>query len=178
MRKKKPTLPTGTRDFSPTELLKRNYIFDTIRHVFQKYGFLPLETPALEKLSVLVGKYGEEGEKLIFKLLNSGDFLAKIQREEIEKERKEAKALYDAFYEGEGVWARYMAVKQTPNRDSKGIKIDENSYFFGDESEVDGKKIGFLYKDLANVKQKKQGIYEWISDKPRETIEKIRNDRF
>ncbi len=75
----KPNVPRGTRDFSPTVLIKRNYILDTIRKVFEKYGFMPLETPAIENLSVLTGKYGEEGDKLLFKILNSGDYLAKIE---------------------------------------------------------------------------------------------------
>jgi histidyl-tRNA synthetase len=69
----KPSIPKGTRDFSPVEMLRRQYIFDTIRGVFRKYGFLPLETPAMENLETLTGKYGEEGDRLIFKILNSGD---------------------------------------------------------------------------------------------------------
>ena len=71
----KPTIPKGTRDFSPEEMTKRNYIFDTIRAVFRLYGFKSIETPAMENLSTLMGKYGEEGDKLLFKILNSGDFL-------------------------------------------------------------------------------------------------------
>jgi len=73
----KPSIPKGTRDFSPVEMVKRNYIFDTVRSVFQKYGYLPIETPAMENLSTLLGKYGEEGDKLLFKMLNSGDYLKK-----------------------------------------------------------------------------------------------------
>ncbi len=73
----KPSIPKGTRDFLPVEMLNREYIFDTIKRVFRKYGFLPIETPAMENLSTLLGKYGEEGDKLLFKILNSGDFLAK-----------------------------------------------------------------------------------------------------
>jgi histidyl-tRNA synthetase len=72
----KPTLARGTRDFGPDKMIKRTYIFETIKSVFQKFGFLPLETPAFENLSVLTGKYGDEGDKLIFKILNSGDFLS------------------------------------------------------------------------------------------------------
>ncbi len=72
----KPSVPKGTRDFTPTEMLRRNYIFSTIREVFQRFGFLPIETPAMENLSTLMGKYGEEGDKLLFRILNSGDFLA------------------------------------------------------------------------------------------------------
>lgn len=70
----KPSIPKGTRDFSPQEMVRRNYIFDTIKQVFQRYGYLPIETPAMETLTTLLGKYGEEGDKLIFKILNSGDF--------------------------------------------------------------------------------------------------------
>ncbi len=70
----KPSIPKGTRDFSPQEMVRRNYIFDTIKKVFQRYGYLPIETPAMENLSTLMGKYGDEGDKLIFKILNSGDF--------------------------------------------------------------------------------------------------------
>ena len=71
----KPTIPKGTRDFSPEEMARRNYIFDTIKNVYKLYGFQQIETPAMENLSTLMGKYGEEGDKLLFKILNSGDFL-------------------------------------------------------------------------------------------------------
>lgn len=79
-----PSIPKGTRDYSPEIMVKRNYIFDTIKSVFKLYGYLPLETPAMENLSTLMGKYGEEGDKLLFKILNSGDFLAPVTNEEIE----------------------------------------------------------------------------------------------
>ncbi len=69
-----PSIPKGTRDFSPSEMMKRNYIFDTIRSVYKTYGYLPIETPAMETMQTLMGKYGEEGDRLIFKILNSGDF--------------------------------------------------------------------------------------------------------
>jgi histidyl-tRNA synthetase len=81
MAAQKPSIPKGTRDFSPFEMVKRNYIFDTIKRVFKKYGFQPIETPAMENLSTLMGKYGEEGDKLLFKVLNSGDFLSKAKDE-------------------------------------------------------------------------------------------------
>lgn len=74
----KPSLPKGTRDFSPQEMVKRNYIFDTIKTVFRKYGYAEIQTPSMENLQTLTGKYGDEGDKLIFKILNSGDYLAKI----------------------------------------------------------------------------------------------------
>ena len=76
----KPTLPKGTRDFGPLQMARREYIFQTIRSVFQLYGFQPIETPAMENLSTLTGKYGEEGDQLLFKVLNSGDFLKDIDR--------------------------------------------------------------------------------------------------
>lgn len=76
----KPSIAKGTRDFLPSEVNKRKYIFDTIEGVFRKYGFLPIETPAMELLQTLTGKYGEEGDKLLFKVLNNGDFLAKADQ--------------------------------------------------------------------------------------------------
>lgn len=81
----KPSIPKGTRDFSPDEMAKRNYIFDTIKKVFQIYGYQPIETPAMENLSTLLGKYGEEGDRLLFKILNSGDFLRNLDQEDIKK---------------------------------------------------------------------------------------------
>ena len=79
----KPSIPKGTSDFSPEEMAKRNYIFNTIKDVFLLYGFQQIETPSLENLSTLMGKYGEEGDKLLFKVLNSGDFLAKATDEQL-----------------------------------------------------------------------------------------------
>lgn len=79
----KPSIPKGTRDFSPEEILKRDLIFDTVRSVFRLYGYQPVETPAIENLSTLLGKYGEEGDRLIFRILNSGDFLSGIDRNDI-----------------------------------------------------------------------------------------------
>ena len=78
-----PSIPKGTRDYSPDIMVKRNYIFDTIKSVFKLYGYQPLETPAMENLSTLMGKYGEEGDKLLFKILNSGDFLAQVPENEL-----------------------------------------------------------------------------------------------
>ncbi|HKG06894.1 MAG TPA: histidine--tRNA ligase [Pedobacter sp.] len=74
----KPSLAKGTRDFSPLEMVKRNYIFDTIKNVFKKYGYAEIQTPSMENLGTLTGKYGDEGDKLIFKIINSGDFLSKV----------------------------------------------------------------------------------------------------
>ena len=78
-----PSIPKGTRDYSPDIMVKRNYIFDTIKSVFKLYGYQPLETPAMENLSTLMGKYGEEADKLLFKILNSGDFLAQVPENEL-----------------------------------------------------------------------------------------------
>ncbi len=99
----KPSIPKGTRDFSSSEMARRNYIFDTIRSVFRLYGFNPIETPSMENLSTLMGKYGEEGDKLLFKILNSGDFLLKSNKEAIEA--------------GD-------SVKATPSIAEKGLRYD------------------------------------------------------
>ena len=80
----KPSIPKGTRDFSPVEVAKRNYIFNSVREAFTLYGFLPIETPAMEKSETLMGKYGEEGDRLIFKILNSGDYLGKVDESLLE----------------------------------------------------------------------------------------------
>ena len=79
----KPSIPKGTRDFSPVEMAKRNYIFDTIKEVYALYGFQQIETPAMESLQTLMGKYGEEGDKLLFRVLNSGDYMSKLTDEEL-----------------------------------------------------------------------------------------------
>ena len=79
----KPSIPKGTRDFSPAEMMRRTYIFESIKSVFRTYGFAPLETPAMENLSTLLGKYGDEGDKLLFKILNSGDYAANLSEEQM-----------------------------------------------------------------------------------------------
>lgn len=84
----KPSIPKGTRDFSPLEMMRRQYIFDTIRSVFRTFGYAPLETPSMENLSTLMGKYGEEGDKLLFKILNSGDYAGSLSSEEIRQASK------------------------------------------------------------------------------------------
>ena len=81
----KPSIPKGTRDFSPIEMAKRNYIFNTIKEVYALYGFQQIETPAMETLNTLMGKYGEEGDKLLFRVLNSGDYLNKISDDELQE---------------------------------------------------------------------------------------------
>ena len=84
----KPSIPKGTRDFSPEEMMRRTYIFDTIKSVFRLFGYAPLETPSMENLSTLLGKYGDEGDKLLFKILNSGDYGAKLNEEELRQASK------------------------------------------------------------------------------------------
>lgn len=81
----KPGIPSGTRDFGPLQMAKRNFIFDNIKKVYQKYGFEPLETPSMENLSVLMGKYGDEGDRLLYKILNSGDFLKKSTEKDFQQ---------------------------------------------------------------------------------------------
>lgn len=88
MASEKPSIPRGMRDFGSNEMNRRNYIFDTIRSVFKLYGYQPLETPAMENLSVLMGKYGEEGDKLLFKVLNSGNYIEKVNNETFSDYRK------------------------------------------------------------------------------------------
>jgi len=95
----KPQIPKGTRDFSPEILAKRNYIFDIIKDVFKKFAYKQLETPAMENLSTLTGKYGEEGHKLLFKILNSGDFLKKVTNEELH-ERNNIKLIHKVSEKG------------------------------------------------------------------------------
>jgi len=99
----KPSIPKGTRDFSPVEMVKRNYIFDTIKNVFKRYGFQCIETPAMENLSTLMGKYGEEGDKLLFKILNSGDYLSAVNPVEL---------------------ADPNSLKLTPKISEKGLRYD------------------------------------------------------
>jgi histidyl-tRNA synthetase len=89
----KPGIPKGTRDFGPNEMARRNFIFDTIRTIFKHHGYLPIETPAMENLDSLLGKYGEEGDKLLFKILNSGDFLSGIDRTDLTAEHRNALSL-------------------------------------------------------------------------------------
>ena len=79
----KPSIPKGTRDFSPVEMAKRNYIFNTIRDVYHLYGFQQIDTPSMEMLSTLMGKFGEEGDKLLFKIQNSGDYFSGLTDEEL-----------------------------------------------------------------------------------------------
>ena len=84
----KPSLARGTRDFGPSVMVKRNYIFDTIKHTFEKFGFQPIETPTIENLSVLMGKYGDEGDQLLFKILNSGDFSKDLTQKDLDEGSK------------------------------------------------------------------------------------------
>ncbi len=111
----KPSIPKGTRDFSPVEMTRRNYMFDTIKAVFREHGFLPLETPAMENLSTLMGKYGEEGDKLLFKILNSGDFAAKVECGELENSNKLATKICEKGlrYDLTVPFARYVVQHQS-----------------------------------------------------------------
>lgn len=112
----KPSIPEGVRDFSPEQVFKRNYLFDVIKKVFLKYGFQPIETPTMEKLSTLTGKYGEEGDRLLFKILNNGDFLAKANKEALEtmNSNKLAASIADRGmrYDLTVPFARYVVMHQ------------------------------------------------------------------
>ncbi len=103
MAKARPSIPKGTRDFAPEIMVKRDYIFDTIKQIFRKYAYQPLETPSMENISTLTGKYGEEGDKLLFKILNSGDYISKVSDEE---------------------WASKESRKITPKIANKGLRYD------------------------------------------------------
>jgi histidyl-tRNA synthetase len=89
MKIEKPTIPQGTRDFGPDKMLKRQFILNAIKQVFEKFGYQPLETPAMENLSVLMGKYGTEGDQLLYKILNSGDFLSKVGNDELTSDSRQ-----------------------------------------------------------------------------------------
>ncbi|MDR0509686.1 MAG: histidine--tRNA ligase [Rikenellaceae bacterium] len=110
----KPSIPKGTRDFSPAEMVRRNYMFDTIRSVFALYGFAPLETPAMENLSTLLGKYGEEGDKLLFRILNSGDFASGVTAAELADPRALAGRISEKGlrYDLTVPFARFVAQRQ------------------------------------------------------------------
>ncbi len=115
MSKQKPTLPKGMRDFGPEVMIRRNYIFNIIKATFEKFGYLPLETPAMENLSVLTGTYGEEGDKLLYKVLNSGDFLSKTKQEDIDQgARKLAPKITEKGlkYDLTVPFARYVAMNR------------------------------------------------------------------
>jgi histidyl-tRNA synthetase len=125
----KPSVPKGTRDFSPAEMVKRNFIFDTIKGVFRKFGYQQIETPSMENLSTLTGKYGDEGDKLMFKILNSGDYLAKVDPAKlltlnsnaITQDISEKALRYDLTVP----FARYVVQHQNVSRCSRfGVQTD------------------------------------------------------
>ncbi|MCI4667401.1 MAG: histidine--tRNA ligase [Bacteroidia bacterium] len=111
----RPSIPKGTRDFIPEVMIRREYIFDTIRSVFKKYGYAPIETPSLENLSVLTGKYGEEGDRLIFKILNNGDFLKKAKPEHLNDSQKLSFDICDRAlrYDLTVPFARFVVMNQS-----------------------------------------------------------------
>ncbi len=114
----KASVPKGTRDFGPLEMTRRNFIFDTIRTVFKKYGYQEIQTPAMENLSTLTGKYGEEGDQLIFKILNSGDFLTKVDTQPTNRDALESKKILPLIsekalrYDLTVPFARYVVMHQ------------------------------------------------------------------
>ena len=109
----KPSIPKGPRDFAPTEMIRRNYIFDTIKTVFKKHAFLPIETPSMENLSTLMGKYGEEGDRLLFKVLNSGDFKQGVDFENLNSNQLTSKICEKGLrYDLTVPFARYVVQHQ------------------------------------------------------------------
>jgi histidyl-tRNA synthetase len=122
----KPSIPKGTRDFSPTEMVRRNYIFSTIKASFQRYGFMPIETPAMENLSTLTGKYGDEGDKLIFKILNSGDYLSSVYL--MKAEYKKAIEIIEKFHHKENDFLELSNIKSSsevvPMISEKALRYD------------------------------------------------------
>jgi len=117
----KPTIPKGTRDFLPAQVRKRKYIFGIIEDVFKKYGYAPIETPTMETLATLSGKYGEEGDQLLFKVLNNGDFLAKADQKLLDE--KASKKIVSSIskrglrYDLTVPFARYVVMHQNDIRE-------------------------------------------------------------
>ncbi len=127
----KPSIPKGTRDFAPDEMIRRNYIFDVIRNVFRVFGYQPIETPAMENLSTLLGKYGEEGDKLLFRILNSGNFLEEIQNLECKMQDAKCKmqnsdsSNTDSMHSASGSDEQVLDYKAlTPMIAEKGLRYD------------------------------------------------------
>ena len=117
MAAQKPSIPKGTRDFTPAEMVRRNHIFDTVRSVFELYGYQPIETPAMENLSTLMGKYGEEGDRLLFKILNSGDYLKKLKGQDLRfKDENESP--------GSSHDSRFTINELTQQISEKGLRYD------------------------------------------------------
>jgi len=146
----KPSIPKGTRDFSSTEVAKRRYIFNAIQDAFETYGFQPIETPSFEKSETLMGKYGEEGDRLIFKILNSGDFLAKADdlfnfKDSIHKAIKEIQKLID----------EYISVNNFNSNDYYNEGFKENVHFYL-KSKLKNKlsllNTKFVIKNLLDIK--------------------------
>ncbi len=150
----KPSIPAGTRDFSPVEMAKRNFIFDTIKSVFLKYGYQPIETPAMENLSTLMGKYGEEGDKLLFKILNSGDYTNKIETKSRGLNRSQLNKLLSC--DKELVENCIFKIKEIRNRlegyDVKDIETEFNKNYENDPIFIAFGKF-FFYN--SNLKYKK-----------------------
>ena len=172
----KPSIPKGTRDFSPVEMSKRNYIFDTIKSVFTLHGFKQIETPAMETLQTLLGKYGEEGDKLLFKVLNSGDFLNKVNREDLLKENslhlaytlRQASELmnhYGYAAEAEAYRAEYDKLVKAV----KKVAWDENRKMFADYAGAktfsQHPNIMAILSDAIPASEQKRLFEKIISDK-------------
>ncbi len=136
----KPSLPKGTRDFSPKEMVKRNYIYDTIKTVFKKYGYAEIQTPSMENLQTLTGKYGDEGDKLIFKILNSGEYLSQKVLDKVSHLKKE-------FEEAQG----YIAENDDTNPDKIVLGGHASAVFGNNEEYAKLQKAISLYKNVSKT---------------------------
>ncbi|MCX3264675.1 histidine--tRNA ligase [Pedobacter agri] len=136
----KPSLAKGTRDFTPVEMVKRNFIYDTIKSVFRKYGYAEIQTPSFENLSTLTGKYGDEGDKLIFKILNSGEFLSQKVLDKVSNLKKE-------FEHAQG----YLAENDDSNPDKIVIGGDASVVFGNNEEFAKLQKAISLYKNVSKT---------------------------
>ena len=151
----KPSIPKGTRDFSPQEMVRRNYIFDTIKQVFQRYGYLPIETPAMENLSTLMGKYGEEGDKLIFKILDSGEYFDSFKRKEL-KLKDENENIFELKLEESAGFTNYLNKEFYPENQAYLNEIQERlkKGVENEESNKIKEKLQEFQSKLDSVKEK------------------------
>src|SRR5690606_5013472 len=150
----KPSIPKGTRDFNPEQVAKRNYIFNTIRGVFETFGFQPIETPSFENSETLMGKYGDEGDRLIFKILNSGDYLKDLNND------------FDDYYYYQNLALKLFdeLVERGTNLSDK-VKLQEQLYSF-----IDSYNINFKSNETQYYSQKVSDLIEGFVLEEKEVI--------
>ena len=165
----KPSIPKGTRDFNPEQVAKRNYIFQTIRNVFETYGFQPIETPSFENSDTLMGKYGEEGDRLIFKILNSGDFVSKFSHFFINRTLKffEANLLRQLDNtDGRMTINEFLKAEQEKSdlyQEDFFDNVIENDFYLG-EKIFDNNYITTVYKFLVENRDLVSPIFDNVND--------------